>query len=739
MRRLLTTSAALRELAAGISASAVEASSSLVMHRGEIVDVLLSTKDSVASRRALLDREQFERDPFVPEGLEVRRRQVLSRMASFIERSSGRPLSLPKGWRQFKFNHYIAFYALPGEDVDSTRWIAEIAPVAGVDVVFWRTTRTNDQRQLEDFATEKRVVPDLSRDWNDAIAELEKAAELRRRPVSDVDIDLPSPVVAVSGARSYSEWLEAISADQAAFVNASVDRSIRLRGPAGSGKTLALVLKAVREVLSARERGRELRVLLATHSWSLASQVQDALESMGQGSLREIDAFPLLDIAQALMPTAYQLDGGFSLIGEDSYSGKIAQLDEIREVLEEFVRTDWVTYKSSVSGTLRSRIDSGTEDDRKALAWDLLLEFGSVIGPSAIFPGAGSELRYMQLPRSPWMMPLDTREDLRVIYRLYCDYMESLEVRRFVTSDQVLADFLSYLETHAWNRARRDEGYDLVLVDEFHMFNPLERHVLHYLTRDVSSYPRVFMAVDPRQSPSEAFIGSAADETLSRGSVAGDDTLGDVDNFELSTVHRFTPEILALVKHVHHEFPTLELGREWLVDLSRAESSRMSGSTPLLVACGSRSSEETEVYKAVQEAYSRGRIAIAVVGGREWARYSELAARILASRKYHVTTVSSRGDVAGVGYRQRGVVVGPAEYLAGLQFDTVLVAGMPDINSASVSSNEKARLLSLIYLAISRAERDVRIFVNDDDGGEPAVMQRAVQKALLERRQGALV
>lgn len=453
--------------------------------------------------------------------------------------------------------------------------------------------------------------------------------------------------------------------------------------------------------------------------------------------MSELDVFPLLEIAQDIAP-GYSADAaGLTLIGEDSYSGKQAQLDEILEVLDEFASGDWVTYRSGVSEELRRRFDSSDDDDRKALAWDLLLEFGSVIGAAAIFPGAGAESRYIQLQRAGWMLPLRTTPDLRLVFRIYCLYMQSLEARSLVTSDQVLADFLKNLDTYAWNRARKAHGFDLVFVDEFHLFNPLERQVLHYLTRDVSSYPKVFMAFDPRQSASEAFIGVAAGETSSSSSAAVADLLGDVDNFELTTIHRFTPQILELIKHIHLEFPTLNLGQDWDIDFAAVESAQRDGPIPSLISSASQSGEGDDIFRTVRELYSRGRIALAIVDPRQWRRYSELASNIGRSARFHVATISGRSDIEGLGYRGRGLVVGPAEYLAGLQFEVVLVAGVPDMGS-TVAANERTRLLSLLYLAISRAERQACIFVNDDDGGVPDVLKRAVGNGLIERKQGSL-
>ncbi|MEO3787454.1 DEAD/DEAH box helicase [Actinocorallia sp. B10E7] len=738
----MLTVRALRELATGLSPEAISASSVLFEMSTSEIDFLIAAEDSENAQRIILMREQNIKERYAPEHLSDLRRDVLSRMASFAERArTPGSISLPRGWHQYKHNNYISFFVVPKNDTQASRWIAEILPGEGVDIVFWTTTTSDRRATLEEFEASNRLpIPSLDDGWDRVISSArEYFAQARRSEPSDVEMYLPALDQSTTKGWSYEQWLEAVSNDQRAFIMASTDKSIRLRGPAGSGKTLALTLKAIREVLRLRETGDGIRVLVVTHSWALAAQIADSIDSMGLGLLNEIDVFPLLEIAQTTSPRYVHGDSGFSLIGEDSYSGKRAQLDEITELLDDFISRDWITYRGRVSETLRLRFDSEDNDDRLALAWDLLIEFGSVIGASSIFPGVGSELRYFQLPRASWMLPLSTREDMQVVFLLYSRYMASLDARFLVTSDQVLADFLKDLEKHEWNRARRVQGYDLVFVDEFHLFSPLERQVLHYLTRDVSTYPRIFMAFDPRQSPSEAFIGLAADGTRSSSSATTDRELGDIANFELTTVHRFTPQILDLIKHVHHEFPTLDLGRHWDIDFTTVESAQDDGPVPRLISAASRPAEDIDIFRAVQELYSSGRLALAVVDTRQWRRFSELASHIGQSGKFHVSTISGRSDIEGLGYRRRGLVVGPAEYLAGLQFDSVLVAGIPDLNVAAPTANERTRLLSLLYLALSRAQREVRVYVNEDDGGAPEVLIRAVANGLMEPVKGSLV
>lgn len=741
MKPLLTTARVLSEFAAGLPIDAASRSPILFQFDGPDATVILSHEDTQDSQRVIVVREESLADGFLPEHLRHVRSDALARMASFVERARSVPLSLPRGWHQFKKDNLITFFAVAGGDSNSTRWVAELRPGTPDEIVFWRTTTSGKHADLDEFSQEKPALPDTGRDWIEAFEQASQHfREARRGERTDVDMYLPTVPQGSHRQRTFEEWLSAVSDDQRAFIDAPTDRSIRLRGPAGSGKTLALTLKALKEVRRSEEAGEPLRALLVTQSWALATQIDTSISLMGADPLRRLDVLPLLEVAQAILPTQRTGTAGFSLIGEDSLSSKQAQLDQIVDVVDDFVAGDWLTYRGEASESLRIRMDSDDPDVRFALAWDLLVEFGSVLGAAAIFPGVGSELRYAQLNRARWMLPLDGAGDRRVVFRLYERYMQNLEERSLETSDQLLADFLNYLETHAWNRSRKSDGYDLVFVDEFHLFGPLERQVLHYLTRDVASYPRIFMAVDPRQSPSEAFIGTASDETRSLVSGSSqDDALDEYQNFELTTVHRFTPQILELVKHVHHTFPALELGDEWDVDFSMVESSQTDGPVPILIPSASRDGELNEIYKSVQELYSKGRVALAVVDVRAWRRYAEFAFNIGTSGRYHVSAITGRSDIEGIGYRKKGLVVGAAEYLAGLQFDAVLVAGVPDLRAGVSASNEKTRVMSLLYLALSRAEREVRVFVNDDDGGSAEVLTQAVEKGIMNLQQGSLV
>jgi hypothetical protein len=672
----------------------------------------------------------------IPETLRSHQDAAYHRILNFAQRAETYPVTLPRGWHQFKHDNLMAFFALPEAIGRSERWIAEVNADQNGDVVFWELTSAQEKATLQEYIPDTPRYRDARESWRARRAEALAALGEQSAGTLGVDVSLDPALQAqsITKARTYSQWLPDLTPPQRDFVEAPADSSIRLRGPAGSGKTLTLCLKAVREVKYARARGNSLRVLFVTHSWSLAGEVDQLLTVMSeQGRLDEINVLPLVAVAQEILPIG-MIPGDLDLIGDDSLTGKMTQLAEIEDIISEFRSGDWVTFRNRCSKNFRERLESSDETVIRGLAWDTLIEFGCVLGADGIFPSVNAEGRYLRVPRAPWMMRLDDNGDKRAVYAMYVMYYKSLQDRKLLTSDQLLNDFLNYLEGFTWNHRRLEDGYDLVFVDEFHLFNTLERHTLRYLSRDVTSYPRIFMAMDPRQSPWDVYFDGEFAEGTSRPGPADDDL--DVKIVDIPTVHRSSPQILDLIKHIHLDWANLNLDEDWQYSISAVESLAHPGPKPALFLADTFGGEESAIYKALSETYSQShsgaRLALAILDEDAFQRYRPLIERIARSGKYRVIPITSRESTGVLQYNQRGIVVGPAEYLAGLQFDTVLVAGLPQISVNLPNQGVRRRgALSLLYLAISRASREVRLFSSDDYGGLPDVLARAKDEGVL--------
>jgi hypothetical protein len=647
------------------------------------------------------------------------------------------PLRINPAWNAFHHDNLVQFFAVTRQ-MGALRWIAQVNPRGSRDVIFWELTSPSQPIQLERFRPRLDLYEAAVALWDEAVAQAAKRfARLHRTERMGVaeTIDLAATSWgAVTENRSYSAWLDRLTDDQKRFLEKPATVSTRLRGPAGTGKTLLLELKALRELYRARDEDQPLRILFATHSWAVAVQVDAALRQLDEtGSVEEIEVLPLLAIAQDLLP-AERKGRGFELLGEDNLSGKALQLKEIDESVGRFVKGNWLAFASRCAPAFVERITAPAgSPQRNAFVWDLMHEFASVLSAHGILPGVNAARHYLPLHRMPWMMPLETDGEKLAVLEIYSGFVDSLRDQRLLSSDQLVNDFLNYLLTFAWNLRRLDDGYDIICVDELHLFNEQERLSLHYLSRDPDRYPVMFMALDPRQSPTEVYADATIGAIAVGESGEAEASLGTVDSVELTTIHRFSPEILRLVRHINDSFPALDLGEAWAFGGDEVETSvAATGRTPGVILHTTKNEEIAAVFgsaaRYASSAKADERVAIVLMDPLSLNDYAAFE-----GAKPNVTIIRGRDEVDSLQYSRRSVVLSAAEYVAGLQFAVVVVAGFPhDSNRTANLGHQQRRLLSLLYLAVSRATTLVEVHVNAEDGGVPDVIRSAVAAKVVQ-------
>jgi len=648
------------------------------------------------------------------------------------------PLRLPLAWSEYHFGNLVAFFAC-SRDLGSYRWLAQIGPLGSSDICFWRITDDKESINLQLFHPAELEYLTAVERWDDSIAKASTIfaaapAPPKYVPISGV-VDLKEATFrSVIGHLTYSSWKDRLTQEQRQFFDHSINQPLKLRGPAGSGKTLTLELKALREVYNAHSLGQPIRVLFATHSWEMTNQVDKAIRALDEaGAADDITVFPLVEIAKAILPPE-RYARGITLLGEDSLSGRRQQLERISNVLWRLRQGDWLVYQSGASPAFRERINEAHNSPAwNSLVWDLMHEFSSVLSASNIMPGITAEKRYLSIRRTDWMMPLQTEADKKFVLRVYSEHIRALKADGIITVDQLINDFLGYLETFAWDYRRNEDGYDLIIVDELHLFTEQERHALNFLNRDPSQFPRMLMALDPRQSPSEIFADFPVGDVASGLSGEAERDLGKVDAVDLTTIHRFSPEILEFIKFIHNSYPTLDLGADWVVDSSSLRSSVGHGEPPKLHRYADSASEVQAVVerasKRADELASGGRVAVVLIDAN---RLPEFIAEF-GKRGTHLVVLQSRDDIDTLRYTKRGIVLGAAEHVAGLQFEHVIVSGFSsDIAASHISTHQSRRLLSLLYLAVSRASKQVEVHLHTATGNFATMLQKAVATGVLE-------
>lgn len=519
-------------------------------------------------------------------------------------------------------------------------------------------------------------------------------------------------------ARTYEQWLPLLSKEQKNFISREVQHIQRLRGPAGTGKTLTMCLKAIREVNECIRKGGVPKVLFLTHSWALSYVIADQFNALDPVASQFIEVYPLLEIARDKLSQNYG-EHKYRPVGDDSYEAKNFMQEKMSYLINAFIDSDWITYRSDCSVGFVERLEH--IESRHQFVWDVLNEIGSVINGAGLFTTKADERRYVDLDRNNWMMDLPESTDRRTIFQLYRTLQASLENDGLISFDQELNDFLRYLGSNIWNIARLNDGWDLIFVDEFHLLSNQEREVLPYLVNDRDSYPRILMSTDVTQ-------GNSRSRLAIRPGVLDNDShdseeFGTISETTLKEVHRYTPEILSMANHLVQTYPEYEI-------YESLTSNTASGKKPQVVRCGTQSAEHTWVLNEINNSRADSK-AILVIDSNQFEFWSRIA-----SNRFLV--MKSSADAVTLHRSNTKTLIAKGEDTGGLQFDQVFVVGLTDEIENTTANLYRGNFVRNLYIAITRCRKDL-IIVSNNDFGCPNVIEAAIRYSVAESVEGPSV
>jgi hypothetical protein len=662
------------------------------------------------------------------------------RMARFFERIDRtarsfrqNDVAIPQNWNKYSHKNFVTFFAAPrmyswGK---SHRWIAEKLPDGGA--CFWRTTTSDEELRLEDFNAEPSLLDEIRRRWQESLPSTLSLLP-PRAPSSDqlqlgVDLDLTG-ARPVTQARSYSSWLRLLTDEQRRVVEYQNGGALKIRGRAGSGKTLTLELRALAELYRAADEDRTAKLLFLTHSWAMQEQVESSLNELDERGIWQasIDVMPLpflQELIQGRLPSVALL------LGDDSLAGKKRQLDLIADSIDSVIESTASTYRGKVGELVGLAIDDLPHGAaRLTLAWQLMREFAEVIDAHRLKPGIDSLNRYVSLPRESWMILLDKKADREFAFTVYRLYVHRLVEEGQMTTDQAVDDFRAYLEGYTWNIRRSTEGYDLIIVDEYHLFNDTERYLLHLLTSDPDRYPSLVLATDPAQSPFALLTGLHSGELarLASGRTGMDST----NSVELSIMHRFTRNIHSFVGHIYGRLPNLvELGSDWIYNFESISSQDLDGEKPGVGFYKPDEVIEHAIKLATELNKQMGQDERVAILGVTINDFIELNRNIESSSySKNFVAMNSREDVSQIGYARRAIVLTSAEYAAGLQFNTVVIVSLVNPEEGYRSASATRAAVSQLYLAATRSVKQLFCVSTSADTEVSNVLRSAVESGV---------
>lgn len=524
------------------------------------------------------------------------------------------------------------------------------------------------------------------------------------------------------------EWCTRWLTDQQLkFVNAPLDRPIRLRGSPGTGKTQCMAIKCMKELFDAEDAGRRLRVAFVTHSSGVAHEVvagmmwaldpedrrRDMESHLWLGSLYELAKERLGYESKQIVPLS--LDG---------VEGREFQQDLLKDCIRDCrSEAPFIELLAACSKDIRDCFTAESIDVR------FLREFANEIACSLDSEGVRVSNRdkvkaYLEGPRNIWQMKLDSTADRSAVLYVHAKYVELLAETDTINLDQMVADLYSYLNSHEWSMSKRMQGFDLIFIDELHYFNRFERLVFHLLVREAAMRDGrvpLFMAYDLKQSTDDRALSSVG----AAGRFFRTLQVGDSDLVELTRIFRSTPEIAQLLELIDGAFPALDLEGEW--QAYAGESQNESGTVPEL----RRFDSMTDMLdRIVGEAHRYARqnggknVAVLCMSESAFSVYAR-AGRI----RDMISVVESNTDLSPIRYARQRCVFSMPENVAGLQFERVYVINVDqqELDDPELSFGARRQMLSRLYLGISRASKHVTLAASGDCGGASKVLDRPLE------------
>jgi len=645
---------------------------------------------------------------------------------------------IPTNWKPYSEGDILSFYAGNSHTGKGARLNARKNPDGSRDLYFFAYTKKTVV--FEEISDGNKIYALAKKHFAEAI--LSEGVPTEEGDTAGIVLSERLPHGFVQGA-DLSEWYQKkLTQEQRRFVDLPYDGPVRLRGAAGTGKTLALVVKMLTDSLAFQGNGEPFRLCFVVHSQASVDLIQAISESLiSPGELQKLAS----DGGRIEIRTLYDLANhhlNFPLreltpVSLDGVEGRHFQYDLIKVALKEGWQSS--IFKSRYKGVcqeIAARWKSSISDKDPSFIAELMNEFSSIIDAEGIRRGEESGDKYIRRGRRPnWLLSLPAEIDRRFILDVHAIYRKHLFDMNALSIDEMIADFDSFLDSNAWDRERQRAGYDAIFVDELHLFTALEKQTLQKLVkRDFDAdgrpdRPSIFMAYDLKQSPRDSFIDYfAADGSI----LSAKSGLQNSELVQLNQVFRYTPQIAEFLKDLDSAFPAIDIPGEWNAYVGEAELPDAVVPTierfdTVLELLDGVFAKAKKLAKKIEGGGRR--VAVLCVSEDVFDMYLP---PLRGRYKTDAFLVDSRDATSELRHLGRRFVFSMPEYVAGLQFDTVFLVHINRSEAPKDSGiGRRRQLISNTYLGASRAENRLHIYSSDDRGGPSDILDLAIDRGSL--------
>jgi hypothetical protein len=542
--------------------------------------------------------------------------------------------------------------------------------------------------------------------------------------------------------QGYGRWMSLLTDAQTRFVRAPLIAPQRIEGPAGTGKTISLILKAITSLQLAEDEERTFKALFITHSEATRRTIQQIIESNDKRGFLQRD--PRISRQTLSLSTLQHLCGELlnreisetEFLDRDAMESKQLQTLYVSEALASAIREDYPTHSKFLSPKMNALLSS-TE------LWVLAEMFQHEI--SVVIKGRADEQleNYRKLPPLKYGLPVESASDRGFVWQIFQRYQEQLRIAAQFDTDDIILTTIGQLDTPVWRRRREREGFDGIFIDETHLFNINELSMFHYLTRSTSTYPIAY-SVDRSQAVGDrGWTDELVEETLSPDA----ESRKQATNTQVRSIFRCSSEIVDLAFSVTSSGATLFTNFD---DPLKLASSILTGEEerkchpPLLI-------KYTTDEQMVEDAFRRADLLVQDMGSPRSsiamvAFSDELFKKAQVYSESHnkpVELLKQRGDIEVINRAEKSgrFVLSTPEYIGGLEFDGVILIGVDGgrvpptktLDSADSSNFLAYSSHNRLYVAITRARFRVEVLIAKERGPSP-LLEPALHAHILEER-----
>ncbi|MBP3131329.1 UvrD-helicase domain-containing protein [Klebsiella pneumoniae] len=524
-------------------------------------------------------------------------------------------------------------------------------------------------------------------------------------------------------------WTKNLTESQKKFVFSESFGPDILKGAAGTGKTLSLILRSVVQLKNAKKTENQLRAIFITHSIATKNNIENLIASNGgdefinSGKLQSIEVTTLQEwcinnLGNRISATEY--------LDSDALESKQLQLLYINEALEDFFIKDYAGSLNFISPKLKKFF--GNNDP-----WGISILLQEEIS-TYIKGRAGDDLKtYMSLPRTKNIIPIENDDDFKTIFSIYNKYQEKLIALNLFDSDDITLSALKETSTPIWKRRRMTAGFDIMYIDETHLFNINELSLFHNLLKPNSNH--IVFTMDRSQA--------TGDTTITKEDVAKELDANLANEHGLSAVFRSSEHIINLASCV------LASGATLFQELENPLAESMTGHTSLIedkccVPYIITKQNASEVYRAsfsfvdhIAQELDISKSDVLIVPCTDQV-FKELKNFAESNDKEYIS-IERRGDNLAVEAAATNnlYVIGGMDYIGGLEFSVVVIVGADSdkFPEQSTYTGESLHFINYssfnkLYVAITRAKYQI-VFIAEKTQKISPLLETAVTEGLL--------